>query len=120
MIITLEGERPWSWNKFYSGIHWTKRKEEADRIHLLVITEIKESGWLSGALPPGRFDIHTTVYFKNKPQDSDNICDKFYIDGLIGTVLVDDDRRYVRKTTTQSEIDRKNPRVEIAIKAVKE
>ena len=123
MIITLKGERPWSWNKMYAGIHWSKRKEEADRIHELVYYTLKEEGWMfgEGSIPPvGRVDIHVTAYFRGRPQDSDNICDKFYIDGLIGSVIEDDDRRYVRRCTTQSELDMLNPRVEIEITGVKE
>ena len=121
MKIILKGERPWSWNKMYSGVHWSKRKEEADRVHELVWAAIRgeswfpawkdmvESGWC------GRVDIHITAYFKNRPQDPDNICSKMYIDGLIGNVIEGDTREFVRKVTVQSEVDKDNPRVEIEV-----
>ena len=118
MKIVLQDERPISWNTFYAGVHWSKRKEEADRVHSLVWLE------LHGYFPEtsedvvmfdNRVDIHVTTYFKNRPQDPDNICVKPYIDGLIGDVIVDDTREFVRKVTVQSEIDKDNPRVEIEI-----
>ena len=109
MKIVLEGERPMSWNKFYSGMHWSARATEADRVHHIV--------W--GATPlsifENRVDIHVTAFFKNRPQDPDNLCSKLYIDGLIGRVIENDTRQFVRKVTVQSEIDRENPRVEIEI-----
>ena len=111
MKIILEGERPWSWNKMYAGVHWSERKKEADRVHMLI------KAWLADSWLPfkGRVDITITAYFKNKPQDPDNICSKLYIDGLIGNLIEDDTREYVRKVTTISEIDRENPRVEIEV-----
>ena len=115
MKIVLLDERPISWNKFYAGMHWSARKYEADRVHDLVkytlLADYEENIWLL----PYRVDIHITVYFKNRPQDPDNICSKLYIDGLIGNVIENDTRQFVRKVTVQSEIDRENPRLEIKI-----
>jgi len=119
MKIVLHGERPISWNEMYSGIHWTKRKEEADRVHHLIWVAIQEQRLKLQAreylVYSQRVDIHVTAYFKCRPQDPDNICSKMYIDGLIGDVIVDDTREFVRKVTVQSEIDKDNPRVEIEI-----
>ena len=113
MKIILDGERPWSWNKMYAGVHWSKRKAEADRIHALVYYSINcKEGYLE------RVDIRVTAYFKNRPLDPDNITSKFYIDGLVGNVIEDDTREFVRRVTTQSEIDKENPRVEIEITEV--
>jgi len=121
MKIVLNGERPISWNKMYSGMHWTKRKEEADRVHQLVWLAVKGENWFPGWKDTvesgcaGRVDIHITAYFKNRPQDPDNIASKLYIDGLVGHVIEDDTREFVRKVTVQSEIDKENPRVEIEV-----
>jgi len=119
MKIVLQGERPISWNEMYSGMHWSKRKEEADRVHQFVRFEIinqKLKYEAKDYLTYGeKVDIHITAYFKNRPQDPDNICSKMYIDGLIGNVIQDDTREFVRKVTVQSEIDKDNPRVEIEI-----
>ena len=126
MIIILEGERPWSWNKMYAGVHWTERRAEASRVHGLVMWELQQMA----NLPPGamlykmdytpflfkeKVDIHITAYFKNKPQDPDNICSKLYIDGLVGNLIENDTREFVRRVTVQSEIDKDNPRVEIEV-----
>ena len=114
MKIVLENERPWSWNKMYAGVHWSERKAEADRVHMLIKAWLADS-WIAFKPHRGRVDITITAYFKNKPQDPDNICSKSYIDGLIGNLIDDDDRTHVRKVTTISEIDRENPRVEIEV-----
>jgi hypothetical protein len=108
--VILPGERPtYSWNEYYTGSHWSKRKAEADRVHQLIRAHIDPD------LPlfTERVDICTVVYFDKNPMDACNIPDKIYNDGFIGWYIIDDDRRYVRCTTTQSEIDKDNPRVEI-------
>ena len=119
MKIILRGEQPWSWNKMYSGIHWATRAREAARVHELVWFEYLENHRdITKQNPPifeNRVDILITVYFESNPQDSDNICEKFYVDGLIGIWLANDTREYVRRVSTQSEIDKKNPRMEIEI-----
>ena len=112
MKIVLEGERPVSWNKFYAGMHWGQRKLEADRVHELVGWTLKE---LAYGMFETRVDIQVVVYFKNRPQDSDNICSKMYIDSLKGFVIEDDTREFVRKVTVQSEVDKEFPRVEIIV-----
>jgi len=119
MKIILEGERPWSWNLMYGGKHWSKRKEEADRVHELIWATLNSDACEKPKKVMDRVaDIFVTAYFKNRPQDSDNICSKLYIDGLIGSVIQDDTREFVRRVTTQSEIDKENPRVEIEITEV--
>ena len=124
MKIILRGEQPWSWNKMYSGIHWATRAREAARVHELVWFEYLENHRdITKQNPPifeNRVDILITVYFESNPQDSDNICEKFYVDGLIGIWLANDTREYVRRVSTQSEIDKKNPRMEIEIVDCKE
>lgn len=109
--IVLEGERPVSLNAYYAGMHWTKRKAEADRVHWMIhILNQKEKPLLKHIV-----DIAMHVYFKSRPLDADNIMAKMYIDGLKGKVIVDDSPKYVRSVTTVSLTDRENPRVEIMI-----
>ena len=110
--IVLKNERPKSWNTYWSGMHWTERSDEARRVHILVKYSLKPE---QRKLITGRVDIFTTVYFKNRPYDSDNIAAKPYIDGLKGIILPDDTMKYVGFTATRSEVDKKNPRVEIEI-----
>ena len=114
MKIILEGERPVSWNRFYSGMHWTVRKEEADRVHDLVGWAVKEQ--CPDLKFTSRVDIHITAYFKGRALDADNITAKLFIDGLVHAGVIENDtRKFVRRVTTQSELDHDNPRVEIEV-----
>lgn len=114
ITITIPDERPTSWNTFYAGAHWSKRKKEADRVHQMVRYALPSSVVDSGPLSE-RVDITVRAYFKNRPQDASNICAKLYEDALIGWVIVDDKPEYVRSMRTISEVDKKNPRVEIEV-----
>lgn len=62
-----------------------------------------------------RVDIIITAYFDKRPMDSDNIGAKLYIDPLKFIVITDDNPKYVRRVSVQSEMDRANPRLEIEI-----
>jgi hypothetical protein len=116
VILILEGEKPISWNKMYSGLHWSNRKIEVDRVHMAV----------RGALDPdwpmfsGSVAITITAYFKNRrlQLDASNIAAKLYEDGLIGWLIKDDGSKYVKSMKTVTLIDRERPRVEIEVKAV--
>ncbi len=116
ITLTLIDEKSISWNKMYTGFHWSKRKAEADRIHLAV----------RAALDPdchifeNPVEIEVRAYFKNKREqlDASNIAAKIYEDGLIGWLIEDDGPEYVRSMTTVSLLDRGNPRVEIEIREI--
>lgn len=114
MKIIFKNERPVSLNMWYSGIHWSKRKQEADRIHALCKYTVKKN------LFKKPVDIIITGYFKNKPLDPDNITSKLWIDGLKGRVIVDDTMQYVSSVITRSRIDKNEPRIEIDITEVEE
>lgn len=109
--IVLKGERPTSLNQWYSGKHWTVRKREADRVHALVREQLVDCKMYNVPV-----NIRITAYFASRPQDASNIVSKIYEDGLVGHVLVDDGPKYVASMTTESRIDKKNPRVEIEVK----
>ena len=116
ITLTLLGEKPISWNKMYTGQHWSKRNAEAARVHLAV----------RAALDPNAAIFNTPVsitvraYFKDKrgQLDASNIAAKLYEDGLIGWLITDDKPEYVRSMTTVSLLDRQSPRLEIEIKEV--
>jgi len=110
MKIILDGERPLSWNTL-KRMHWRKWQNEVDRVKWLVRAELDPSE------PPlnGQVIIRVTAYFAHHPQDASNIGAKLYEDGLIGTVLIDDNPTYVSEVRTRSMIDKKRPRVEIEI-----
>jgi Holliday junction resolvase RusA-like endonuclease len=59
--------------------------------------------------------ITISCWFKNKPQDADNICTKPYIDGLIAWYIEDDNPYFVPEVVTRSYIDKRSPRLEIEI-----
>jgi len=111
MLIILEDVRPPSWNQFYSGVHWAKRKQMADEAHILTRAALPRDCELFTS----PVDITITVYFSGRPLDCDNIAAKLYIDGLCGHVLQGDSPRYVSSVTTMSLIDKEQPRVEILI-----
>lgn len=112
--IILHGERPISWNKFYSGNHWTVRREEADRVHMLMRAAIDPTA--DQYRSP--VHIHIIVYFDRRPMDADNIAAKLYIDGLKPWLIRDDTPECVRSVTTSSRIDKVAPRIEIHIEAI--
>lgn len=107
--IVLVGERPMSWNKYYSGMHWTKRAEETQRVHYLVLSQLK-----SVQLFTKPVNISIIGYFKGVPQDCDNICAKVYIDALKGKIIKDDSPDFVESVTTKSKKD-KDYKLEINI-----
>lgn len=110
--ITLPDERPPSWNDSYAGQHWTKRKAEADRVHMAVRAAIDPE-----QVEPftDLVDVTVMVYFDRQPLDADNIPAKLYIDALKGWIIADDDGRYVRSVRTVTEVDRDAPRVVIVV-----
>lgn len=115
VVLVLEGERPLSWNKLYSGsLHWSKRSAEKDRVRLTVRSALDPQQVIPFTTP-----VHITVraYFADGRRllDADNIASKFYIDALIGWYIEDDTPTYVSSVCTSSQMDRDNPRVEIQI-----
>ena len=114
VTLTLDGERPVSWNTFYAGSHWSKRKAEAERVHALVRAALDPD------TPPFTRPVHVTVtaYYKSRPADASNVAAKLYEDGLIGWLLVDDSPAHVAAVTTCSRVDRERPRVVIEVREV--
>lgn len=111
--IVLENERPKSWNTFWAGEHWTTRKDEKDRVAWLVRSEIDPEAATVFDAP---VEIEVIAYYDSRPADSDNVCDKPYIDALIGWYIEDDSPEYVDAAITRSRLDTDNPRVEIIIR----
>jgi hypothetical protein len=70
-------------------------------------------------LPPADYVI--TWYCKNMRQDKDNIMagQKFIFDGLMAAKkLQNDGWKQVRDVTHKFEVDKKNPRIEVVIRAI--
>lgn len=107
--ITLEGERPQSWNVLKRA-HWTRWQREVGRCALLVRAQAGAAEMFTGP-------VHITVlaHFDSRPLDASNVPAKLYEDGLKGTYLRDDNPNFVTSMTTISLIDKAEPRVEIII-----
>lgn len=97
MEIKIPNLKAPSWNQLYSGKHWTARKKLADEIHELVRVYS-----LGKRIFHKKVDIHIIARYKGKHRrDSDNLCAKVFIDGLVGLVIEDDSTQYVRRVTTE-------------------
>lgn len=99
--FTIEDYRVPSWNQFYVSRHWSMRSRMAQEAHVLVWAAIQACKKLRASFTKP-VDIHIKAYQKGRTLDSDNICAKILIDGLKGTVIVDDTPKYVRRVTTES------------------
>jgi len=111
--FVIENHKAVSWNKLYSSKHWTVRSKLANYIHTLMLESIGRRR-LTVKFP---VDISIRAYYKDKRRrDSDNICSKLYIDGLVPKILPDDNVKYVRKVTTQAIIGAEDNKIEISIR----
>lgn len=86
--------------------------------------EIHEQVWLSCINNnwkqfKKKVNVSITAYYNGKRiHDSDNICSKLYIDGLVkSNIIEDDDTRYVGKVTTEAKIGQKENKVVICVNA---
>ena len=106
-------QKPISWNKYYSGIHWTKRLEISKEWKWLV-----KMALLKAKVP--RIAYQKPVQLKIRAYmrrliDCDNICLKVIIDGLKDwNLILDDNPAYVKEIRIQVMKD-KNERIEIEI-----
>jgi len=90
--IIIQGKLP-SYNKFYAGIHWAKRKKIADEWHERVFYECKAQ-----KIKPINNPVFIEFDIKfSGAGDADNFCLKVLIDGLVkAKILRGDDYRFVR------------------------
>ena len=95
LIIPLETP---SLNKWYSGGHWSKRKDLADLWHLIVKQEVKKQGIKSPVIYPIRITTMTHYKGKGRVKDTSNTfpANKLVEDGLVKAgILPDDTVEYV-------------------------
>lgn len=110
--IRLDGERPISWNMFYSGKHWAVRKAEADRVHALVAYSLPTLDLVRPDVWP--LSVVFTAYLAGRMMDVDNLAVKLYLDGVKGSPLLPDDTpRYLDSVTVRVRRDKEQPRVTI-------
>ena len=98
MIIHLPGERAPSWNLFYSGQHWEKRRKLAARVREAVRSAMPTDTRCFSR--PVRITL--VACYARQLVDPDNVCAKLYVDALKGRVLRDDDPSCVLSVTTIS------------------
>lgn len=113
--ITIPKHYPQSWNKAWAGQHWTKRKKYADTVHMLVRANVSPDA--VPKTPLTRCKVLIRAYYPNLRvrHDAGNVCNKPYIDALIGLFYEDDSPDIVYSVTTESYLDRENPRTEIVV-----
>lgn len=116
ITIILPHARPVSWNTWYAGNHWSRRKLIADSVHKEVHVALYQLGYKQNTPPlPFRVNIAITNYFVKNGIDSDNIPAKFYIDGLKGILIQNDSPKFVGTVSTRSQKTDKDARIEIEI-----
>ena len=93
--IPLKVNAEYGLNKVYAGVHWSKRKKQAEEIHELVFYSMKEQ-----KIPKKLYKkpVSITIYWDTR-LDLDNTAymRKMIIDGLKDYLIKDDDRRYVKE-----------------------
>lgn len=100
-------------NAYYAGMHWSKRKENADRMHETVAAVLLRDH--VSRMPFGK-PVRIT-FWHNTKMDIDNhaIVEKLIVDALKGWLLVNDDRRfYVERVSKFHSEDYIRVRIEVA------
>lgn len=118
--LVLPGERPPSWNNFYSNnVSWRDRRDISIDIHNHVRYQLLAQGFrIQKIYFKNPVKIICKVYFKSNPYDCSNIPVKLYEDGLKDFLIADDGPKYVVAVEAISLIDRLKPRVELIIEEV--
>lgn len=95
---TPAGKSRWAklygFNRFYAGVHWSKRKEAAEFWHM-----VTKSCMQSAGVRKRPFDkpVQITMYFNDRLDCSNHaMYFKFIEDGMKGRLIHDDSRRWVR------------------------
>jgi len=100
-------ERPVTWNTFYSGRHWSKRKALRDRWHMLALAAVMESGF-DRQLPWAFVGVRMNIRGKRHVPDASNVWFKAIEDAIVERgILQDDSPEYVRAViiTVRTECD---------------
>ena len=114
VAIVLYGERPLSWNLYWSGMHFSERSKEKSRVKELVQLALFDAGY--NKRPFGFVVcIQLNIFMVHPVYDPDNAAMKPYIDALQGFLITKDDHRYVRAVLPVVKKVKENPRVEIIV-----
>ena len=114
MEIVIDNYKCPSWNTFYAGVHWTKRKKKADEIHSLVFGIVHNIKKKVYKLPVKiEIDIH---YKDRRRRDPDNACIKPFIDGLVQSgILKDDSSKEIEEISIRLRTEQKEDKITINI-----
>lgn len=96
------GEIPPSLNKYYSGLHWTKRKAITDEWHLLFLAAFRKAKLPKPLAYP--ITLHVVEFCKRlRDSDAAVMASKFCGDALVKYgYLPDDNPNYIRSVILQS------------------
>jgi Holliday junction resolvase RusA-like endonuclease len=94
-VIDLKVNAQYGLNKIYAGVHWSKRKAQAEEIHELVYYSMMQQN-----VPPVLFQKPVIIQFSFKSNldlDNHGYLIKMLIDGMKDYILKDDSKKYVRE-----------------------
>lgn len=96
--------KDYSLNAIYGGKHWSKRREDADYWHWLVLAQINQQ------IPKAKMfltKVRVTMYW-NDNLDIDNhaYMGKMIVDALKGRLIQDDTKKYVKSVAHEFHEDK--------------
>ena len=97
---TAAGKKAWNslygLNRFYAGVHWSKRKEAADYWHLLTVAAMNKADVRK---KPFKHPVVISMWFNDRLDCTNHaMMVKFIEDGMKGRLIEDDSRPYVKGT----------------------
>ena len=107
MIITLENLPKVSFNLFYTGVHWAKRKKTKDTYKTLIKSQFKQV--LS---KDKEYDVEYIFTFKSRPLDASNCAAMIK---LIEDIIFEDDNYKIVKSIKTRSLKGLYDKVEIKI-----
>ena len=94
-VIALKPSAEWGMNRVYAGKHWSIRKAQAQQMHLIVKTAIRQQ--VRGARLFEKPVVVRIRYNSRLDIDNHGYLAKLIIDGMKGLLIEDDDRRFVKR-----------------------
>lgn len=94
-VLPLKVTGEYGMNRIYAGVHWSKRKKQAEEIHALVRYELYRQKIPRRA---SEKPVELRFYYNSKLDVSNHgYLSKLIEDALKGYLIVDDSRKYVRR-----------------------
>ena len=97
--INLKVTGEYGLNKIYAGVHWSKRKRQAEEIHALVRSELARQRIRKRIFEK---PVRLKFYYNSRLDISNHgYITKMLEDALKGYFIADDSRKYVRGITQE-------------------